>query len=151
MAYDSTVDAKNHIEKIQKVFNDLIIPELKKRSENHDKSKLESPEKDAYDQMIPELKATEYGSKEYNEVKKKYEEGGFGHHIKNNSHHPEHYENGINDMDLFDIVEMFADHYAASLNSDTGYPKGLELNKKRFNMSDNLYNIYLNTYNRYLK
>ena len=31
MSYDSTVDARNHIEKIQKVFNDLIIPELKKK------------------------------------------------------------------------------------------------------------------------
>ena len=151
MSYDSTIDAKKHIKKVQDTFNKVFLPELKKRMENHDKSKLESPEKETYDEMIPLLKPTKYGSKEYFEVKKKFEDGGFGHHIKVNSHHPEHYEHGINDMDLVDIFEMFIDTYTASLNSDTSYEEGLKVNKKRFDMSNQLYSILKNTYDRYLK
>ena len=36
------------------------------------------------------------------------------HHYARNSHHPEHYENGVNGMDLFDVLEMVCDWKAAS-------------------------------------
>ncbi len=36
------------------------------------------------------------------------------HHYANNSHHPEHYPDGVAGMDLFDLVEMFFDWKAAS-------------------------------------
>jgi hypothetical protein len=54
-------------------------------------------------------------------------------------------------MTLFDIFEMFVDWFAASLRSDTGFEKGLSMNKERYNMSDELYQIFVNTYEEYLK
>lgn len=149
MAYDSTVDAKKHIAAIQRLFNNVIIPELEKRKESHDESKFKSPERETYDKYIPLLKETKYGSDEYYEVRKKMEQEGLKHHYEANRHHPEHFPGGINDMTLIDVVEMFCDWYAASLNSDTGFKSGLKNNKNKFHMSEQLYQIFLNTYKEY--
>ena len=149
MAYDSTVDAKKHITAIQRLFNNVIIPELEKRKESHDESKFKSPERETYDKYIPMLKETKYGSDEYYEVRKKMEQEGLKHHYEVNRHHPEHFPGGINDMTLIDVVEMFCDWYAASLNSDTGFKSGLKNNKNKFHMSEQLYQIFLNTYKEY--
>ena len=149
--YDSTIDAKLHIGKIQDLFTNLVIPELSERASMHDKSKLESPEKETYDKYIPMLKKVKYGTPEYNSIKDEMAETGVGHHYSVNRHHPEHFENGIKDMTLFDIIEMYFDWYAASLRSDTGFEKGLLMNKERYNISDELYQIFINTYNEYLK
>lgn len=149
MAYDSTVDAKKHIAAIQRLFNNVIIPELEKRKESHDESKFKSPERETYDKYIPMLKETKYGSDEYYEVRKKMEQEGLKHHYEVNRHHPEHFPGGINDMTLIDVVEMFCDWYAASLNSDTGFKSGLKNNKNKFHMSEQLYQIFLNTYKEY--
>lgn len=147
--FDSTKDAKAHITLIQKVFNETIIPELQKRSENHDKSKLSSPEREMYDEYIPKLKETPFGSKEYVKVRKEMEKTALQHHFQENRHHPEHFENGISDMTIVDVVEMFCDWYAASLRSDTSFLDGLMFNKNKFKMSDELYEIFLNTYIEY--
>ena len=149
--YDSTIDAKLHIEKIRDVFTSLVIPELTKRAQTHDNSKLENPEKETYDKYIPKLKEVKYGTPEYNAIKEEMAEGGLKHHYLVNRHHPEHFENGVKDMTLFDIVEMYFDWYAASMRSDTGFEKGLLMNKDRYDISDDLYQIFVNTYNEYLK
>ena len=52
-------------------------------------------------------------------------------------------------MTLIDIVEMFCDWVAASKYSDTSFKDGLKFNKKKFKMSEQLYNIFLNTYKEY--
>lgn len=53
---------------------------------------------------------------------------------------------GINGMDLFDILEMFFDWKAATeRHNDGNIYKSLEYNKGRFNLSDQLFNIYWNT------
>ena len=67
--YDSTVDAKAHISKIQFIFDTIVIPELEKRSKDHDQSKLDSPEKETYDKYIPMLQKVKYGTPEYNDIK----------------------------------------------------------------------------------
>lgn len=142
--YDSTVDAKAHIEIIQKIMN-KVIDSLKDRSINHDKSKLEDPERSMYDKYIPMLKTTKYGSEEYYDIREKMQKEGLDHHYEVNSHHPEHYENGIDGMDLIDLIEMYCDWKAASSKSDTSFEKGLESNAKRFKMSDQLLSIFKNT------
>lgn len=149
--YDSTVDARAHISKIQFIFDNIVIPELIERSKNHDQSKLEDPEKETYDKYIPLLQKVKYGTPEYNKLKDEMAETGVGHHYQVNRHHPEHFENGIRDMTLIDVVEMFFDWYAASLRSDTGFEKGIEMNTNRYRISDDLSQIFINTYNEYLK
>ena len=149
--YDSTKDTLEHIKNIRDVFTVLVIPEIEKRVFNHDLSKLSSPEKETYDKYIPELKKVKYGSEGYKEVKTKMYEEGLKHHFESNRHHPEHFKNGVDDMDLFDIIEMFSDWFAASLKSDTPFIEGLDTNIKNNKINPQLAKIFKNTYNTYFK
>ena len=72
------------------------------------------------------------------------------HHYAQNSHHPEHYDNGINDMDLIDLIEMICDWKAASeRHADGNIFESIKINKQRFNISDQLERIFINTAKRY--
>src|SRR5699024_4595177 len=146
--YDSTTDTLLHIKRV----NELLIrcsKELLDRAIVHDDSKLESPEKEYFDEYTPKLKGTTFGSEEYY----KNIEGlkvALNHHYENNSHHPQFYEGGVNDMDLFDIVEMFVDWWAASERHEDGdLMKSIDINKERFQMSDQLCAIFKNTFENY--
>lgn len=150
MKYDSTADTLMHIKKVSKLLNDAAT-ELIRRGNIHDDSKLESPEKELFDEWTPILSSCVYGTDDY---KKSLEniKPALDHHYANNSHHPEHYENGINDFDLFDLIELFCDWNAATERTKDGdILKSIEINKKRFNMSDQLCDILINTVNRYIK
>lgn len=142
--YDSTKDTLEHIKKVSMYLNKAAI-EIMERANRHDDSKLKNPEKELFDKLTPKLKNLTYNSKEYKESLKELEPA-LKHHYENNSHHPEHYENGIDGMDLFDILEMFFDWKAASeRHNDGDFKKSIEINKERFNMDEQLYNIFLNT------
>jgi hypothetical protein len=68
------------------------------------------------------------------------------HHYQVNSHHPEHFENGVNGMSLLDLIEMLADWKAAGMRHANGnITQSLEVNRKRFGMSDQLFEIFQNT------
>ena len=146
--YDSTIDAKSHIATVSKFMNTLIA-DLEKRKIYHDSSKLEEPERSCYDKYIPLLKTAKYGTDEYNAIRKAMEKEGLKHHYESNRHHPEYHKDGINDMTLVDIVEMFIDWEAASQRSDTGFKEGLKLNRKKYGMNEQLYRILLNTDKEY--
>jgi len=143
--YDSKEDTKKHIRLVQRLLVSMA-DEFMARGIMHDKSKLEFPEKVMYDEFVPKLRAVTYGSGEY---KKNLKDMGVAlqHHYENNSHHPEHYKNGINGMNLGDIVEMFCDWQAAVLKHDDGdFGESMKINKQRFDMSDQLYDIFMNTF-----
>ena len=71
---------------------------------------------------------------------------GLRHHYAANAHHPEHWENGVNDMTLVDLVEMLADWKAATERHDDGdLGRSLEINRERFGLSDQLVGILRNT------
>ena len=142
--YDSTQDTKDHIHAVQS-FIASIVNQLESRKIAHDRSKLEEPEKGMYDEFTPKLRAMTYGSDEYKACLK---EMGIAlrHHYENNSHHPEHYKNGIDGMSLLDLIEMLADWKAAGMrHADGSIAQSLEVNRKRFNMSDQLFEIFQNT------
>ena len=68
------------------------------------------------------------------------------HHYANNRHHPEHFKNGIADMDFVDLIEMFCDWKAASMRHNSGnIRKSIELNKKRFKINKQLVKIFENS------
>lgn len=147
MKYDSTTETLLHIKRV----NQLLIfasMELLKRGDRHDDSKLESPEKELFDKYTPLLKELDYGSDGYKESLKALKPA-LDHHYANNSHHPEHYENGINDFDLFDLVELFFDWIAATERTKDGdIHKSIEINKERFSISPQLAKIFSNTATR---
>jgi len=142
--YDSTADTLLHIKRVSLLLNDAAA-ELLRRANVHDASKLKSPEKELFDEFTPKLKGVTYGSDQYKEFLAGLKVA-LDHHYSNNSHHPEHYENGVNGMDLFDLVEMFFDWKAASERHEDGNIfDSITINKGRFSISDQLAEILTNT------
>ncbi len=148
MGYESTADTKKHIARVEELLEFARL-ELAIRAKNHDTSKLNSPEKELFDEYTPKLAGCTYGSDEY----KTFLSGlkvSLDHHYANNSHHPEHFKGGVDDFDLFDLLEMFFDWKAATeRHNDGDILKSIEINKTRFKLSDQLCAIFRNTATRY--
>lgn len=145
MGYDSRPDTYAHILQVQR-FMGRVVTGLLARAIGHDQSKLVEPEVSVFDEYTPKLAALTYGSDEYKESLDAIRSGALDHHYANNSHHPEHYPDGIQGMSLLDIIEMFCDWKAATLRHDDGdLRKSIEINQERFGYSDELKQIFINT------
>lgn len=144
MSYDSRLDTEAHIESVcQKLF--AFTDALSSRAKCHDLSKLQSPEKEAFDVATPKLKALTYGSDEYRAALAELKPA-LDHHYAANSHHPEHYANGIAGMNLLDLVEMFCDWKAATeRHADGNLAKSIQHNRDRFKMDPQVVSIFENT------
>jgi len=142
--YDSTKDTIKHITEVRTLLSG-IASLLIERGSTHDDSKLQSPEKELFDEFTPKLKELTYGSDEYRQCLR--EMGvALEHHYAHNQHHPEYWQNGIDDMSLLDIVEMFVDWVAAVKRHDDGdIFKSIEINTERFGLSEQLKKILINT------
>ena len=137
-------DTFRHIERVRNLLGDCCA-DLLIRARNHDQSKLESPEVELFTEYTPKLANCTYGSPEYEDFRKAMGPA-LDHHYANNSHHPEHWKDGINDMSLLDLVEMFCDWKAASeRHNDGNIKKSIEHNADRFQMSPQLVKIFENT------
>ena len=124
-----------HIETVRN-YLDAVIKALINRSETHDQSKLQSPEVEAFEIYTKKLRDCTYGSEQY---KKFLEElkPVLKHHYNFNSHHPEHYKNGIHDMTLLDKIEMLCDWRAAGRRHKNGnIINSIEIGQKRFDYDD---------------
>jgi len=144
MGYDSTADTLKHIDEVRNRIK-IIIQCLKDRATVHDASKLEGPEKEAFDQISHMMVGVEYGSDEYRETLRKFQPA-IKHHQINNSHHPEAHDNGFADMDLIDTIELLCDWKSATLRNANGdIRKSLEINAKRFDMPDAIVGLLKNT------
>lgn len=138
-------DTLRHIERVRNLIN-LVVIELLKRGELHDQSKLVEPEVIGFTEHTSKLNSKTYLSPDYmnsinGELKPTLE-----HHYANNRHHPNHFKNGIEDMNLIDIIEMLLDWKAASeRHNDGNIRKSIEGNANRFNISPQLVTIFENT------
>jgi len=133
-----------HIDTVRSLIF-TFIDQLFIRASTHDRSKLFDPEISVFHEYTPLLKKLTYGSEEYKRNLRKLKPA-LDHHYKNNDHHIEHHENGIKDMDLVSIVEMFCDWNAAVLRHDNGdIIESIKINKERYNLSPELELIFLNT------
>ncbi len=142
--YDSRRDTLDHIENVRGKLAKAIDC-LAARSLVHDQSKLVEPEKSVFDRVTPRLRGLTYGSPEYHEQLGELKVA-LDHHYASNSHHPEHFENGVNGMTLLDLIEMFCDWKAATeRHADGSLEKSIQINRKRFAMSDQLAEIFENT------
>ncbi len=140
--YDCTKDVKKHIDKVQYWLRDFSN-RLLSRAEVHDKSKLSDPlEKTTYDRWTPVLQQVAYGSDEYKQALMGMGDG-LKRHYRANRHHPEHFEHGINDMTLMDLVEMLADWMASA--EAKGTHVDLTRAAERFGISEQLVQILANT------
>lgn len=138
------METQKHIENVRRYIR-FVTDKLTTRGIEHDKLKLESPEVDIFTEYTPKLAETTYDSDEYRTYLKEMDVA-LQHHYANYRHHPEHFENGINDMTLIDVVEMLCDWKAATLrHNDGNLLKSIETNAQRFGYDDQLKQIFINT------
>lgn len=138
------VETQKHIENVRKYIR-FMIDKIDMRGVKHDASKLESPEVEVFAEFTSKLNNTTFGSEEYYHNLEQMKPA-LDHHYASNRHHPEHFVNGINDMTLVDILEMFCDWKASTLrHNDGNLLKSIETNAERFNMDGQLKQILINT------
>ena len=138
------VETQKHIETVRKYIR-FIIDKLDNRGVKHDSSKLETPEVELFAEHTLQLANLTYGSDEYKDSLEQLKPA-LDHHYASNRHHPEHFVNGVNDMTLIDILEMFCDWKASTLrHNDGNLLKSIEINAERFNMEGQLKAILMNT------
>ena len=145
MVYDSKEDTLKHRDKVRILLGEFIS-ELIERGAIHDQSKLEEPEKSAFDIYSPKLKETVYGSDEYRGYLKEMHLA-VHHHYLSNRHHPEHFANGISGMNLIDLIEMLCDWMAAAKRMKDGgnIMESIRINGGRFQLGEQLTFILKNT------
>ena len=144
MSYSSVNDTKKHIGQLNWAIRN-VVKELEHRGKVHDASKMEDPELKYFDEFTPKLKELKYGTEEYKQSLEDMKPA-IEHHYSVNSHHPEYHENGISGMNLIDLVEMFCDWWAATKRTKGGdLKRSIDLNKDRFQMTDQLHSIFMNS------
>lgn len=146
MQNDSLDDTLDHIGRVREMLK-IARDNLAERAKVHDQSKFLEPEKSAFDRLKElSLSGMAYGSPEYKACLEK-EKPAIQHHYAHNTHHPEHFENSIQGMSLFDLLEMLIDWKAASERMQGGgsIAKSLEVNQARFAIGTQLQEILKNT------
>lgn len=147
--YDSTADTLRHIAQVRDLMSGCVIA-LLQRAAVHDRSKLSDPEKEAFDRCTPVLKTLAYGTEEYTASLRALGPA-LRHHYDENSYYPEHYQDGVTGMDLFDVIEMACDWVAASrrmAKADQPPSVNMEMNVKWFAIEPQLAAILERTVRR---
>jgi len=145
----TTEYVQKHISNVRRHLS-VIVALLQARANKHDESKLEEPEFSMWSKMDEEPRWP-YGSDEYFEKLSRYAYV-FEQHYKDrrNRHHPEHFEGGIKDMNLIDIIEMLCDWLGyKGILSRTEAIKIAETQMKRYGFSDDLCALLKNTLEEY--
>lgn len=118
----------------------LVISRLTTRLVAHDATKYHVQEVDLLDSKT-KLDKIKYMSDEYKDALAEID-SAVQHHYRHNSHHPEHYEHGIKDMSLLDLIEMLCDWEAASkLTVGGSFAQSMEKNVERFGISKEMEGI----------
>ena len=122
-----------------------IADDLLRRAEQHDASKLQSPEWEMFEQATSKLRGLEYGSPEYMEGLKRMGPA-LVHHYRHNDHHPQHFDDGVRGMSLIQLTELLSDWHAAVMRHETGdIMESIKINQGRFGYGDELKRIFENT------
>lgn len=139
--YDSTNDTLAHIALVAQKL-ERVVQALRARGSVHDASKLVSPEKEMFDCFRPKLDTMSIESDEYKQALVEMGEA-LQHHYEHNSHHPEHFPDGVNGMNLIDVVEMVCDWAAAAQRK--GEVVNLDWARSRFGLAPQTESIIANT------
>jgi hypothetical protein len=141
---DSTLMTVLHARRVDELLLSVVAAILA-RVTQHDRSKLEPPEKETFDAYSPKLRDSTYASDEYQGCLTGMQVA-LDHHYGNNRHHPEHFPDGVAGMTLVDLVEMLCDWKAAGeRDADGSMAKSLAIQKDRFDLSDQLHAVLENT------
>ena len=147
MSYDSREETLKHIRAVRTNLLEVEL-NLSMRGMEHDLSKLEDPEKSAFDAIGPDKPP--YNTPEYEQMKELLGPA-LDHHYSVNDHHPEHHKNaagvgvGVRAMSCMAILEMLADWKAAAEREGKTLAESLDINVKRFWISVDLEHVIKNT------
>lgn len=128
-------------------YMSTISKEVMRRGNEHDLSKYEKEEYPVYEQFTAEFAKHPFGSEGYNKIKEAMA-SAIQHHYQHNRHHPEHFPDGIEGMNLVDLLEMICDWKSATQNhpetpGDMG--KSLQVAIQKYNISPQLAKVLYNT------
>ena len=144
MPSEHLIGVTEHKKQVGTYIN-AVCTDLIQRAIEHDNSKFSTEEYDSFEQATPRLKTLTYGSEEYKQALREIKPA-IQHHYEVNDHHPEFFKDGISQMNLIQIIEMVCDWMAATKRvKDGDILKGLEINKERFNIDDQIFAIIKNT------
>ena len=130
-------DTVKHVQRVGLLLMD-VTSRLQYRAIMHDASKFSEEEWASFVAATPKLASMTYGSDEYRKTLKTIQPA-IKIHYSRNSHHPEHYANGIADMTLLDLMEMLCDWKAASeRHNDGDLRHSIEHNAERFGYDHNM-------------
>lgn len=135
-----------HRDRVGRYLNQFAA-QIMFRGDIHDNSKFGPNEFPIYASAIDEFEKHKFGSEGYLKAKESIAPA-VKHHFQHNRHHPEHHKNGIDDMDLVDLLEMVCDWKAATLNhpdAPGNMAHSLEFAIKKYNISPQLAKILENT------
>lgn len=133
---------KDHKKDVMNLIN-LIIIELHNRKNVHDDSSLDPSEVEVLAYYSDFIKEDSYINEETLTYMKEIK-NVLNIHFQKNRHHPEHFKNGIKDMNLIDIIEMLCD-WKTTMAEDEDIISVIKKNKKIYKFSDDLMNILINT------
>ena len=137
------VETMKHIDRVRHYIR-IITDRLTTRGVEHDQTKLESPEVEYFTDAA-NIENLTYGSEEY-QASLDNLKVALDHHYAQYRHHPEHFQNGIKDMNLVDLVEFLCDIKAASERQHDGnLLKSIDTCADRFNICGQLKQILVNT------
>ena len=144
LTYDSRPDTHEHIAQVRGLVLG-VAGELTERAHRHDRSKLVDPEREVFDRVTPELAKLTYGSDEYKASLASMGEA-LRHHYAENDHHPEHWPDGIAEMNLIQLTEMLCDWIAATRRHEDGdIYRSIEQNAQRFGYGEEVKRLLTNT------
>lgn len=143
-SYDSRPETYEHIGVVANYLHE-VVKELLDRARDHDATKLVDPEKDTFDEYTPKLRESTFGSDDYKNNLFNMRVA-LEHHYEHNRHHPEHFAQGIHEMNLIDLTEMICDWLAATKrHSDGDIRQSIEINQERFGYGDEIKRLLHNT------
>ncbi len=115
MEHDFLCDTLLHMTEVSENL-EALASELRKRGFAHDRTKLQELEFDGFVSTREKFKKANYGTPEYQECID-LTKPAVDHHYENNRHHTGFHKDGINNMNLIDVLEMIADWRAAARRS----------------------------------
>lgn len=119
--------------------------ELTYRAAIHDNSKFSPDEFNVHSDNVHHFNKYQFNTKEEQELRHRLSPASISHR-KRNRHHPEYFENGIDGMNIIDLLEMICDWKSASTRvPGDSLRKGFPILKEKYNISPQLLKILENT------
>lgn len=121
-----------------------VSRDINTRARHHDQSSLNGSEFRIYEEHFDELQKYPMFDPRRDAVLKEMRVATMYHHNAND-HHPEHFDDGINGMNLIQMIEFVADIMSQSEQNGIDVYEMLPLLKDQYDISSQLYQVILNT------